>query len=73
MTRLTYRGCSYDPAKNKEAVATWSREIDKSDVTLSYRFKKYQPQKVASQLAINLLASSIASSLSLNNKRACDA
>jgi len=48
MTRLTYRGCSYDTAKNKEAVATWSREIDKSDVTLSYRFKKYQPQKTAS-------------------------
>jgi hypothetical protein len=48
MTRLTYRGCSYDPAKNKEAVATWSREIDKSDITLSYRFKKYQPQKTAS-------------------------
>ena len=48
MTKLTYRGCSYDLAKNKEAVATWSREIDKSDVRLSYRFKKYQPQKTAS-------------------------
>ena len=45
MTRLTYRGCSYDPAKNKEAVATWSREIDKSDITLSYRFKKVPATK----------------------------
>ena len=73
MTRLTYRGCSYDPAKNKEAVATWSRNIDDSDVKLSYRSQEYHPQKVASQLAINLLASSIASSLSFNNKRAWDA
>ena len=49
MTRLTYRGCSYDPAKNNEAVATWSRNIDKSDLTLSYRSHDYQPQKVAAK------------------------
>jgi len=48
MTRLTYRGCSYDPAKNKEAVATWSREIDKNHITLSYRFKKKKKKKTAS-------------------------
>ena len=48
MTRLTYRGCSYDPAKNKEAVATWSKNIDDSDVNLSYRSQEYHPQKVAS-------------------------
>ena len=48
MTRLTYRGCSYDPAKNKEAVATWSRNIDDSDVKLNYRSHEYHPQKAAS-------------------------
>ena len=40
MTRLTYRGCSYDPAKNKEAVATWSRNIDDSDVKLNYQIHR---------------------------------
>ena len=48
MTRLTYRVCSYDPAKNKEAVATWARNIDDSDVKLSYRSQEYHPPKVAS-------------------------
>ena len=47
MTRLTYRGCSYDTAKNKEAVATWSRNIGDSDVKLNYRSQEYHPQTVA--------------------------